>query len=206
MIPNSGSGPTGNMGQIDRRLLAGIAVLILLVVVAGVYLLNDKPEAVPVPEPVSSPETVTVVDPPRVLETVEPAKSEEERGDSAREVITELRKNPAEVDYAQAYTQAQEFQAAGNFADAQLLYFFAARGGDAQAAFELANLQDPNHFSAEAGLMDKPDPFQAYKWYRVARDAGDPRAATRLAELRSWTETAAAENDPDAARLLTIWE
>ena len=198
MITYSGSGSASSAGQIDRRLLAGIAVLVLLVVAAGVYLLYGKPEPLPVPVP--------PVESSRVVETVAPAESKEERGDSAREIIAELRKNPAGIDYAQAYTRAQEFQAAGNFADAQLLYFFAARGGHGQAAFELASLQDPNHFSAEAGLMDKPDPFQAYKWYSVAREAGDQLAVARLAELRTWAEAAAAAHDPGAEQLLLQWE
>ncbi|MDX2417601.1 MAG: hypothetical protein QNK19_09095 [Xanthomonadales bacterium] len=198
MITYSGSGSASSSGQIDRRLLAGIAILVLLVAGVGVYLLFDKPEPEPVPVP--------AVEPTRVLETVAPAESKEERGDSAREVIAELRENQAGIDYAQAYTRAREFQAAGNFADAQLLYFFAARGGHGQAAFELASLQDPNHFSAEAGLMDKPDPFQAYKWYNVAREAGDQMAIARLTELRTWAEAAAAANDPDAEQLLLQWE
>jgi len=163
----------------------------------GIYLLNDKTETVQVPQPVSD------AAPPRVLETVEPAKTEEERGDSAREIIAELRKNPADIDFGQAFERAREFQAAGNFADAQLLYFFAARGGYGPAAFELASLQDPNHFSAEDGLMDKPDPFQAYKWYGLARDTGDQTAVTRLEELRAWAE-AEADNNADAERLLML--
>lgn len=198
MITYSGSGFASSAGQIDRRLLAGIAVLVLLVAGAGGYLLYDKPQPVPVPVPSAEPS--------RVVETVAPAESKEERGDIAREIISELRKNQAGINYAQAYTRAQEFQALGNFADAQLLYFFAARGGHGQAAFELASLQDPNHFSAEAGLMDKPDPFQAYKWYNVAREAGDQMAVARLAELRTWTEAAAAAHDPGAEQLLLQWE
>jgi len=199
MISSIGSGPASSKGQINQRLLAAIVLLVLLVAGIGIYLVSDKTETVQVPPPVLD------VTPPRVLETVEPAKTEEERGDTAREIIAELRKNPAEIDYAQAFDSAQEFQAAGNFADAQLLYFFAARGGYGPAAFELASLQDPNHFSAEAGLMDKPDPFQAYKWYSLARDTGVQMAVTRLAELRAWAEDAA-NNDADAERLLLQWE
>ena len=199
MISSTGSGPASSKGQINQRLLAVIVLLVLLIAGIGIYLVSDKTETVQVPPPVPD------VAPPRVLETVEPAKTEEERGDTAREIIAELRKNPAEIDYAQAFDRAQEFQAAGNFADAQLLYFFAARGGYGPAAFELASLQDPNYFSAEAGLMDKPDPFQSYKWYSLARDTGVQMAVTRLAELRAWAEDAAS-NDPDAERLLLQWE
>lgn len=200
MIPSTGSGPATSTGLINQRLLAVIVLLLLLIVGIGFYLMSDKPETVQVPPPV--PEEVA---PLRVLEKVEPAKTEEERGDTAREIIAELRQSPAAIDYGVAFERAQEFQAAGNFADAQLLYFFAARGGHGPSAFELASLQDPNHFSAEAGLMDKPDPFQAYKWYGAARDAGEQMAASRLSELRAWAESAA-DSDLDAERLLLQWE
>lgn len=199
MNPSFGSEPASNKGLINQRLLIVIVLLVLLIAGAGYFFLRDKSETVLVPPP------VPVADPYRELVTVEPAKTKEERGDTAREIIAELRKNPDDIDYALAYDRAQEFRASGNFADAQLLYFFAARGGHGPAAFELASLQDPNYFSADAGLMDKPDPFQAYKWYKQALEAGNQEAATRLSELFSWAEAAAA-SDPDAARLLMQWE
>lgn len=180
-------------GKINGPVLLAVAVGVVVGLVL-IYLFYPRPEAVPVPAP-STP-----------LETVAPAKSKEERGDSGRDVIAELRQNPDGVDYAQALARAQEFHNSGKFADAQLLYFFAARGGNRQAAFELATMYDPNHYTKETSLMDKPDPFQAYKWYRDAREAGDETASMRLAELRSWAEKAAAANDTEAERLLLQWE
>ena len=91
-------------------------------------------------------------------------------------------------------------------ADAQLLYFFAARGGYAPAAFDLATFNDPNHADTASGLVAAPDPFQAYRWYTVARDAGDERASQRLEELRAWAESASRSGDGDAERLLLQWE
>lgn len=180
-------------GQISTPVLLAVAIGIV-VVLALIYLVYPKPEAEPVPAPSTT------------LETVAPAQSREERGDSGREVIAELKNDPSGIDYGAAYVYAQEFQAAGNFADAQLLYFFAARGGNGQAAFELATMYDPNHYSKEVSMMDRPDPFQAYKWYRDARETGNEFAIERLDELHAWAEKAASANDPEAERLLLQWE
>ena len=78
----------------------------------------------------------------------------------------------------------------------------AARGGHAPAAFDLATFNDPNHAETAAGLVAAPDPFQAYRWYTAARDAGDERASVRLEELRAWAESASRDGDTDAERLL----
>ncbi len=197
MIPCRSNSPGRRRcsGQIRTPVLVAIAISVV-VVLALIVLFYPKPA----PEPVPAPATATP------LETVAPAQSKEERGDSGRDVIAELRNNPNGIDYGTAYNRAQEFQAAGNFADAQLLYFFAARGGNGQAAFELATMYDPNHYSKAMNLMERPDPFQAYKWYRDAREAGNQSAIERLVELRAWAEEAAGANDPEAERLLLQWE
>jgi serine/threonine-protein kinase len=190
-------------GMVSGRTLAFVVIAIILVL-AALYLLYPKstPEPIPIPEPIQEPS----LESPPPLETVEPAQSEEERGDSAREVIAELRADPDRIDYDQAYARAQEFQAAGQLADAQLLYFFAARGGNGPAAFELATFYDPIHFSQDASLMEEPDPFQAYKWYMTALEAGNGAARDRLAELQGWAEKAAGTGDIEAEQLLQQWE
>jgi TPR repeat protein len=164
-----------------------------VITVAGfaIYLLRSQPEPIPTPG--------------RPLETVQPAKSAEERGDTARSIIERLEANAEGPDYAEAHARAQEFQADGRQADAQLLYFFAARGGYAPAAFDLATINDPNHHTA-ASLAAKPDAFQAYRWYTVARDAGHPGASERLDALREWTETASRDGNLKAEQLLLQWE
>jgi TPR repeat protein len=181
------------------------------------------------PRPVSEPEVTPVV-------PAAPPVSEEERGDAARDIIARLdepdqtqdsdaspgmdaiesRNEPLTTDesgsseaaagYAEAFAEAEEFRAEGRFADAQLLYFFAARGGHAPAAFTLATFYDPNHFSADAGLMDKPDPYQAYKWYKQSLEQNYAGAEMRLAELRTWAENAAGNGDVAAEQLLLVWE
>ena len=180
-------------GATRNQVVIGLAaVVVVVIVLVTVYMSRQQPE--PIPEP------------GRALETVQPAKSAEERGDTARAVIEQLEANTAGPDYAAAHARAKEFQAEGRLADAQLLYFFAARGGYAPAAFDLATANDPNHPAAGSGLAAAPDLFQAYRWYTAARDAGHPDASGRLEELRVWAESASQAGDQEAERLLIQWE
>ena len=184
-------------GAVDKRMLAFLAAG-AIVLAAIVYLLYPEPVSEPVPAPMAGTS--------RTLETVEPAKTGAERGDTARGIIDELSDTDGEVDYDEALSRALEFRTEGRLADAQLLIFFAARGGHGPAAFALATSYDPNHQSETTSLMEEPDPFQAYRWYRVARDAGQVDAQERLAKLRVWVENAANDGNAEADRLLLQWE
>lgn len=133
-----------------------------------------------------------------------PATSKQAVPEVAREVISEQKEEEA-LDYPAALEQARALRAEGKLADAQLLYFFAARGGYAPAAFDLATLYDPLHFDIGSSLMDKPDAFQAFKWYQQAQQGGEAAAATRLEELRAWATEAADDGDMDAEQLLLQW-
>jgi TPR repeat protein len=128
-----------------------------------------------------------------------------DRGDEARQVVADLEES-GPADYQQAYERAQEFQREGRLADAQLLYFYAARGGHAQSELALATMNDPNHHSAETSLLSEPDPFQAYKWYSAALEHGATSASARLEELHEWAKEAAADGDLEAERLLLQWQ
>ena len=180
-----------NRGVTRTQILIAL-VAVLVIVFVAIYLLRPQPEPIPAPG--------------RPLETVQPAKSAEERGDTARAIIKRLEANATGPDYAEAHAAAQEFQADGRQADAQLLYFFAARGGYAPAAFDLATANDPNHHTSASNLVAAPDPFQAYRWYTAARDAGHPGASTRLEELHAWAESASLAGDDKAEQLLLQWE
>lgn len=185
------SHPARNHGEANSRVLIAIAVVAIIVVLAALFL---RPDPEPIPEP------------GRPIETVKPAQSAEERGDSAREIIAQLEADPDGPDLAEAHARAESYLAEGRSADAQILYFFAARGGYAPAAFDLATFNDPNHTETASALVAAPDPFQAYRWYTAARDAGDERASQRLEELRAWAESASSAGDGDADRLLLQWE
>lgn len=139
-----------------------------------------------------------------------------ERAEEARGIINEIEQSspetaagkattaPSELD--EAFERAQEFQRQGQLADAQLLYFFAARNNHGPSAFALATMYDPNHHSPETSLLPKPDAFQAYRWYTVANEQNVAEAQARLDALHAWAKRAAAEGDADADRLLLQWE
>lgn len=133
-----------------------------------------------------------------------PTTAREAVPELAREVISAQQQEQA-PDYAATLEQARSLRADGNLADAQLLYFYAARGGHAPAAFELAELYDPLHFDPSASLMEQPDAFQAFKWYQEAARAGDQQASARLQDLQLWAQQAAEDGDIDAEQLLLQW-
>jgi hypothetical protein len=143
--------------------------------------------------------------PPARLEADETPATARTRGDRAREVIANIRASENPEDYEQAYTEAQISRAQARLADAHLLYFFAARGGHAAAARELASMYDPIHHSQSSSVVDEPDPYQAYKWYSKAAEGGDGAAHERLERLRTWAEHAATSGDSAAQSLLMQW-
>lgn len=131
-----------------------------------------------------------------------------ERGDAARETIAKLREAAADgqVDYDAAFEEAEAHRREGRLADAQLLYFFAARNGHARAAFELGTMNDPLHHDPSTSLLAEPDAFQAYRWYSQALDGGVREAADRLDALKRWANEQAAGGNAEAERLLLQWE
>ena len=164
----------------NRRTITAVIVVVAIAAIAGLlYLIN-------------TPDREAVITGP-------------ERAEDARALIADLDEGDA-PDYDTAFGQAQQFHGDGRLADAQLLYFYAARGGHAPSEFALAQMNDPNHHSAETSLLGEPDPFQAYKWYSAALEHGQSSAAMRLEELRAWAEEAAAAGDPEAEQLLLQWQ
>jgi hypothetical protein len=125
--------------------------------------------------------------------------------EAAREVMADFGEAES-ADYQEAFERAQAFRRENRLADAQMLYFYAARGGHAQAAFELATLNDPIYHSEQTSLLDEPDPFQAYKWYSAALEHGVEAAEMRLDALRKWAQAAAADGNLEAERLLLQWQ
>lgn len=192
-----------NRGALKGGALVGVVVA-AVIVVAAVYWFSREGEPQPLPD-IETPTGEGLSD-PRPLQRVAPAETEEERGDQARRVIEDLQAAPGGPDYADAHARAQVFAEQGRFADAQLLYFFAARGGYGPAALELARSYDPTTFDEVQSLMDAPDAFQAYRWYQEAERAGVEAASARLAQLRAWAEGAAGSGDQEAERLLLQWD
>jgi len=169
--------------------IAGLAVIVIIVI----FLLY--------PTPVEEPEGIAP-DKPEPAETV---ATRQERGDAAREIIQKLQEKTP-IDYDDAFRRGRRYHKDGRLADAQILYLFAARGGHAQAAFELAAMYDPIYHSPDTSLMDEPDPFQAYKWYKKAEESNHVEAGARLERLHAWVQEAANKGDAEAERLLLVWE
>ena len=148
---------------------------------------EDTLEALPLPPPTGGIATVT------------------NGGDRARAFIYELRAAGAQPDASAAFAEAERMQRAGNLEDAYLLYRYAARHGEVQAALVLGTHADPAYHATATGYLPEPDPGQAYKWYSVAETAGNAEAVQRLQELRKRVQQDAEAGDEQARRLLLQW-
>lgn len=126
-------------------------------------------------------------------------------GEAAREIIAARRSGNSGRPLSEIDSQAREFQRQGHITDAYLLWFYAARQGDGEAAFALANLYDPNHFKPGVSPLTDADATQAYKWYSAAA-ASVPEAGTRLQALRASLQARADTGDVAAQRLLLNWQ
>lgn len=127
-------------------------------------------------------------------------------GSAARKLISDLRSGAVKLDAAELLQRAHGYRQSGDLTDSYLLLFYAARKGDGQAAFDLASMQDPNHFQAGGSLLASPDAYQAQKWYREAAAQNVPQAKARLQALRSTIEKQADAGDMAARRLLLNWQ
>jgi len=149
---------------------------------------TGTPEVLPLPPPTGGIATVT------------------NGGDRARTFIYELRTDGAQPDAGEAFAEAERMQGEGNLEDAYLLYRFAARHGQPQAALILGTQADPAFHAASTGYLPEPDSGQAYKWYSVAADAGNAEAVLRLQELHKRVQQDARAGDERARRLLLQWQ
>jgi hypothetical protein len=126
-------------------------------------------------------------------------------GERARTFIDELRVDGAQPDADRAFAEAERLQGEGDLEDAYLLYRFAARHGQTQAAMMLGTQADPAFHTAVTSYLSEPDPGQAYKWYSLAAVAGNDEAALSLQALRQRVQQDAAAGDEQARRLLLQW-
>lgn len=127
-------------------------------------------------------------------------------GEAAREIIADLRGGGEQRPLSEIDRLARDYQLQGRLTDAYLLWFFAARQGNGEAAFALASLYDPNRFKPGNSLVTAADANQAYKWYRTAAQQSIPQAAERLQALRASLAAQAKAGDVAARRLLLNWQ
>jgi hypothetical protein len=141
------------------------------------------------------------------ISTTEPADlgTAAQASESAREIISKLRSGKLTLDSTTLIKKSEAFTRQGRLDDTYLLLFYAAREGDGVAAFALATFYDPHHFRAGNALLEKPNVFQAHKWYMEAAKLHIDGAEERLAILRNDVEKQAESGNPAAQRLLLNW-
>ncbi len=127
-------------------------------------------------------------------------------GDAARSWLKQQRAAGKAGDLESVYTQARRFDADGKRTDAYLLYFYAARKGHGLSAMALAHDSDPVGFSPDNSITGVAAPFEAYKWYKVAEKAGVSEATGKLASLEQWARAEARKGNPQAQRILLLWQ
>jgi hypothetical protein len=159
----------------------------------------DTSVPLPLPADTDAPEALPLPPPPGGVATIANG------GDRARAFIYELQADGAQPDADVVFAEAERMQAAGNLEDAYLLYRFAARHGQQQAAMTLGTSADPAFHTEVTSYLPEPDPGQAYKWYHMAAAAGNDEAVQRMQDLHQRVQKEAAAGDEQSRRLLLQW-
>ncbi len=212
----------------NSRLWLSIAIVVVLTAVAIFMVPDQEPEqveAIPLPGQIATrvtpgtekapqeerqtrkPQAASPEEqaqPPAAPEKVPPAAPSGPEGSAARAFLASAEN--AGIDPEELVAKAREFQQQGLAGDAWLLYFKAAREGDASAAMALAEQADPEFFDPASSALSEPDLVQAHKWYRVAEKAGSDEAAQRLGKLYERLQRAAENGDERAGLLLQKWK
>lgn len=207
------------------RLRVALEVAVAILILVGIYYLFAPEEELDLPalqEQEIDPIIRAQIDAAKEGQSLEEAKatpsspdstapeagtgSQPADGEAARQIIAALRNGDDSHPLSEIDRQARAYQQQGRDTDAYLLWFYAARQGDGEAAFALASLHDPNHFEAGGSMLTEADATQAYKWYRVAERQSVPQAAERLQALRASLEAQAEAGDMSARRLLLNWQ
>ena len=195
-----------------RALMALVAVITAIAI--WLVPVDEKPSPLSLPTLPPAPDTSGVVPLPSATDTAEPlplppppggVATITNGGDEARAFIYALRAEGAQPDMDVVFAEAERMQGTGDLEDAYLLYRFAARHGQEQAAMILGEGADPAFHSAATSYLPEPDRGQAYKWYDMAAAAGNDEAAQRLQNLRKRVQQDAAAGDEQARRLLLQW-
>jgi len=182
-----------------------LMVLVVIITAIAIWLVPDSEEQAPTSLPTlpSTPETseeLALPPPSGGIATVTNG------GDGARAFLYELRAGGAQPDANEVFAEAERMQDEGNLEDAYLLYRYAARHGQAQAALILGTQADPAFHATAGSYLPEPEPAQAYKWYSVAAAAGNEEATVRMQNLHQSVQQNAASGDEQARRLLLQWQ
>lgn len=192
--------------QFIGKVLASVGILVVVLGGSGFLILSGG--STDTPAQAADPATVVAKAELPIPATSRVGKSETfvGEGGEARRIIRDLRSDGKTVNMNALFTTAEQFSDTGKLADAHLLYYYLARRGHAWSAFTLGTMYDPWYQSVLPNIMDKPDLYQAYKWYRVAADNGNKEAKNYLLDLGKQVEQAASEGSLDAQRVLLQWK
>ena len=88
---------------------------------------------------------------------------------------------------------------------ARTFYQMAFERGSAEAAIRMGWTFDPQYFQ-RIGLRGEASPREAILWYQEALRRGSSQASSRLSDLATWLQSAAASGDLEAQRILRMWQ
>lgn len=120
----------------------------------------------------------------------------------ARGLIRLARKKGKPFPLDELYKNALSERANKAMENAHLLFFFCAREGHLPSILMMGEMADPLLFSADKSLLDRADPVQAYKWYRIAIERNNTEAQNKMALLQQWAKTQASAGNKTAQQLL----
>jgi hypothetical protein len=196
-----------NNGTLNPRRTRVLMVLVVIITAIAIWLVPDGEEQEQVstslpslPSVTETSEELALPPPTGGIATVTNG------GDGARAYLYELRAGGAQPDADEVFTEAERLQGEGNLEDAYLLYRFAARHGQPQAALNLGTQADPAFHATTISYLPEPEPGQAYKWYSAAAEAGNEEAPQRLLALRKRVQQDAANGNEQAQRLMLQWQ
>lgn len=208
--------PTERRGGLTPGRTKALMVLVAVITVIAMWLVPvDQEQAPPSLPPLpSAPATTEKLPLPSTPDTPEELSLPPPTGgisavinggDRARAFIAAARAGGTQPDAGMVLATAERMQGEGSLEDAYLLYRFAARHGQPQAALILGTQADPAFHTSVSSYLPEPDSGQAFKWYSVAAAAGSEEATARLQALRKLVQQDAAAGDEQARRLLLQW-
>jgi hypothetical protein len=192
---------TDKAGKIPNRYKALMAAVAVATLIAVWLVPEDDKQQTSLPDLPVTPQSGA--DLPALVDR---SAADAGAGDRARAFIADLRSVHNEFDPDAVFNEAERLQGEGHIVDAHLLYRFAARHGNGQAAMVLGTQADPAFYTATNPDTLQDNPEQAYKWYSMAAAAGIDEAVTRLQALRQNVELSASSGDERAQRLLLLWQ
>jgi hypothetical protein len=101
--------------------------------------------------------------------------------------------------------RGDEYLGSGDLDMARTFYQMAFERGSAEAAIRMGWTFDPQYFQ-RIGLRGEASPREAILWYQEALRRGSTQASSRLSDLATWLQSAAASGDLEAQRILRMWQ